>query len=461
MVMDFTQFSNIVNGEARGGNAVYQGIDPTTRQKLWDVPVATRQDVDDAVQAAQEAFKSWSTTPIAKRKEICSKFGQLYQSHMQDFDFLIRKECGKPVSYNNLATGLLPDLTIEDEQRVMITQYVPMGVVAAICPWNCESSFLILGKIAPALVSGNCVIAKPSPFTPYGLLKLVELAQQVFPPGVLQVLGGDDSLGPWLTEHPGIQKISFTGSTATGKKVMQACSRTLKRLTLELGGNDASIICPDVDIAKVAPKVTDGAFRNSGQVCTATKRIYVHESIYPDFVVAMVKHAQTLKVGSSDLDDDVKLGPLQNEMQYLKVRDYFDDCLQNGFRFATGGLVKDSTGYFINPTIVDSPPADSRIVQEEQFGPIVPVLPWSDEEDVIHEANNSNTGLAACVWSSDIDRATRIASRIEAGSVFINSAESITPKAVFSGHKESGLGGEWGKTGLLGFCNVKVTHIFK
>ncbi|KIX98591.1 uncharacterized protein Z520_05892 [Fonsecaea multimorphosa CBS 102226] len=429
--MDFNSFTNIVDGKARTSTKFYHGVDPTTENRLWDVPVASHDDLDAVVSAAQKAFETWSALPFEGRRRLCANFGELYKQNLQYFDELIRIECAKP--------GLL-------------VLYVP-GIVIPVG--------LALGKIGPALMAGNCVIAKPSPFTPYSLLKLVELAQKVLPPGVLQVLGGDDSLGPWMTEHPGIQKISFTGSIATGKRVMQACSKTLKRVTLELGGNDASIICADVDVAKVAPLVVNGAFRNSGQVCTATKRIYVHESIYNDFLDAMVRHTKTLKVGSSSLEEDVNLGPVQNQMQYLKVREYFDDCCKEGYQFATGGRIQPGKGYFINPTIVDNPPAESRIVVEEPFGPIVPVLSWSDEDDVIRSANNTNTGLAACVWSSDMSRARRIAGRIQAGSVFINSSEAITPKGVFSGHKESGIGSEWGSTGLLGFCNVKVTHIFK
>jgi acyl-CoA reductase-like NAD-dependent aldehyde dehydrogenase len=318
-----------------------------------------------------------------------------------------------------------------------------------------------VGKIAPALLTGNTMIIKPSPFTPYTGLKLVELAQEILPPGVLQVVGGNNELGAQMTLHPDIAKISFTGSIPTGKKVMAAAAKTLKRVTLELGGNDASIILPDVDIKKVAPEVVLGAFQNSGQVCVATKRIYIHESIYQPFLQEMVSFTQTLKVGTSD-EADVALGPVQNSMQFEKVREFFEDSKAKGYKFAVGEPdVNPAQGFFVKPTIIDNPPDDSRIIQEEPFGPIVPTQPWSDEEEVIARANNTNTGLGACVWGKDVEHATKIARRLEAGSVFVNSWEKPTPQAIFGGHKESGIGGEWGRTGLLAFMNAHVIHVYK
>lgn len=294
---------------------------------------------------------------------------------------------------------------------------------------------LSFGKIIPAILTGNCIIVKPSPFTPYTSLKAIEIGQQVLPPGVLQVLGGDDKLGPMFTSHPGIAKISFTGSIATGKKIMAACANTLKRVTLELGGNDASIILPDVDIAKVAPQVVMGAFQNSGQVCVATKRIFIHESIYSEFLAAMVSYVKE-SVKTGDPDSGSLLGPVQNAMQYERVKGFFEDTKAKGYKVAVGSdSVAKSGGYFVQPTIIDNPPSDSRIIQEEPFGPIVPTQPWSDEEEVIDRANNTTTGLGACVWGKDVAHAEKIAKRLEAGSVFVNSFEKPTPQAVFGGHK--------------------------
>ena len=354
----------------------------------------------------------------------------------------------------------LPSESFEDDEKTVYTEYSPLGVCGAICPWNFPL-ILSVGKVAPAILTGNTIIVKPSPFTPYTSLKFVELAQQVFPPGVIQVVGGNNELGAEMCKHPDIAKISFTGSIATGKKVMETSAKTLKRVTLELGGNDASIILPDVDIKKIAPEVVMGAFQNSGQVCVATKRIYIHESIYKEFVEEMVNFTKSVKVGNPD-DGDNLLGPVQNKMQYDRVKGFFEDSKAKGYKFAVGEPdVSASKGYFIQPTIIDNPPNDSRIIQEEPFGPIVPTQPWSDLEEVIARANNTNTGLGACVWGKDVEKASQIARRLEAGSVFVNSYEKPTPQATFGGHKESGIGGEWGKTGLLAYCNPHVIHVYK
>jgi acyl-CoA reductase-like NAD-dependent aldehyde dehydrogenase len=300
-----------------------------------------------------------------------------------------------------------------------------------------------------------------SPFTPYCGLKLVELAQQFFPPGVVQSLSGDDNLGPWLTSHAGIDKISFTGSTATGKRVMESASKTLKRVTLELGGNDPAIVLPDVDIATVAPKIATLAFLNSGQICLALKRIYIHESIYDEFRDAMVAYTKTLKVGAGT-EADVFMGPLQNKMQYDRVQGFFADIEKEKWNVAGGKVApkKEGEGYFIQPTIIDNPKDDSRIVTEEPFGPIVPIMSWKTEEEVIARANNTLMGLGASVWATDLGAAEKVAKQLEAGNVWVNAHLEVSPLASFGGHKESGIGGEWGLAGLKSYCNSQ-TLFFK
>jgi len=289
----------------------------------------------------------------------------------------------------------------------------------------------------------------------------VGIAQKILPPGVLQVVGGDDKLGPWFVSHPGVQKISFTGSIATGKKIMAEGAKTLKRVTLELGGNDASIVCEDVDVEEVAKKVAFGAFMNSGQICVATKRIYIHEKIYKPFIKAMAKYAEEVKVGAGN-EEGVMLGPIQNSMQYEKVQQFFEDSRKHGYTFVAGkDTVEASKGFFIQPAIIDNPPNDSMIVQEEPFGPIVPCQPWSSEEEVIKRANNTNTGLGACVWSPDLERAQRIGRQLEAGSVWINSFEKPNPKGSFGGFKESGLGHESGSWALMAYVSPQVMYVHK
>ena len=290
---------------------------------------------------------------------------------------------------------------------------------------------------------------------------MVEMAQQIFPPGLIQVLGGDDKLGPALVDHPDIQKISFTGSIATGKKIMQSAAKTLKRVTLELGGNDPAIVLPDAKIEEVAPKVAMGAFFNTGQVCIATKRIYVHESIYEPFVQALIGVSKSLKVGNPN-EEGVMLGPIQNEMQYEKVKGFFKDTKDKGYKFALGGGdVETNKGFFVQPTIIDNPPDNAMIVTEEPFGPIVPVQSYSSIEEVVARANGTKTGLGACVFGTDLAKATEVADQIESGSVWINNFPQPDPRGQFSGFKESGIGTEFGKLGILAYANVKSTHTFK
>ncbi|KAI9826488.1 MAG: hypothetical protein M1819_007337 [Sarea resinae] len=462
---NFTTFHNVINGQLRAGETSYNGIDPATEEKLWDAPVAEKEDVDEAVSAAANAFQSWSKVPYEERTEKVNAWADRLLEFQDEISGLSRLECGKPeviekyeleLSIRNLHADTaitLEDEVEEREDRTVITRAVPHGVVVGICPWNWPL-LITITQAVPALCTGNCVIIKPSPFTPYTTLKLVEIGQETFPPGVLQVLGGDDRLGPWLTEHPGVHHISFTGSIATGRKVMAAAAQTIKRVTLELGGNDPMIICPDIDIQTVAPKVAWGAFRNSAQACVVSKRIYVHSSIYVEFLAAMVSATK-----------DLQLGPLQNRMQYEKTQYFLDNCREKGYTFAIGGEmiteIGKGKGYFLGPSIIDNPPDDSRIVTEEPFGPIVPVLSYNTEEEAIRRANASVTGLAACVWSASTSTATRIGSQLEAGMVFINSFEIPAAGTYFSGHKQSGIGGEGGKKGLLNYCNVKVLHVMK
>ena len=320
---------------------------------------------------------------------------------------------------------------------------------------------LSLGKVLPAIQMGNAVIVKPSPFTPYTALKMVEIANQVFPPGLVQALGGENSLGPKLVDHPDIHKISFTGSIATGKKVMAAAAKTVKRVTLEMGGNDACIVLPDANIAKVAPQVALGAFFNTGQVCVDSKRIYIHESIYKPFLEALIGVAKSLKVGNSN-EEGVMLGPIQNEMQYEKVKTFFKDTKDKGYKFALGAdEIASTSGFFVNPTIIDNPPDDSMIVTEEPFGPIIPCQSYTDIDEAIRRANNTKAGLGATVFGSDLAQCQKVADRIESGMVWINSYPQPSPNAQFGGFKESGIGTEFGTLGVLAYANVKAVHVYK
>ncbi|KAJ9633840.1 hypothetical protein H2204_006625 [Knufia peltigerae] len=471
--ISFNAFFNVVNGELRSSKAKYHGIDPATKQPNWDVPVASLQDVEDAVAAANSAHMTWRTTTWQHRIEKITQFKESIEAHQEDFIDLLCKETGKPRGTGTGEVGRMSaffDWHIKlkkprGEELDLVNkhvrhEFVPLGVAVAICPWNFPF-MLSLAKILPAVQMGNAVIVKPSPFTPYTALKVVEIANRIFPPGLVQALGGDDSLGPALVEHANVHKISFTGSIATGKRIMAAAAKTLKRVTLELGGNDPAIVLPDADIAKVAPMVALGAFNNTGQVCVASKRIYIHSSQYEPFVEALVQATKALRVGGSH-DEDVKLGPVQNESQFNRVKAFFEESKDKGYKFALGaGDVEESPGFYIAPAIVDNPPEDSMIVQEEPFGPIVPVLKYDGLDEVIHRANNTKAGLGATVFGTDDRLLQRVANELECGNVWINSNPSISPEVQFGGIKESGIGTEFGTLGILAFANIKAISTAK
>lgn len=449
-------------------------IDPATGEPLYEVPVSRQEDLDAAVNHARAAFKKWSQTTHEERGALLLKYADLVEANRSDIEKLQTMEQGKPLGLahtevnmtlhwlRTFATMQIPEEVLQDDdERTIYSTHPPLGVVGAIVPWNWPI-LLGLGKVGPALMTGNAVIMKPSPYTPYCDLKLGELAMSVFPPGVFQVLSGNDNLGPWMTSHPGIDMISFTGSIPTGKKVAASCAASLKRYVLELGGNDAAIVCGDVDIAKCLPKITTMAFLNSGQICMLAKRIYVHESIYEQFRDAMVDFTKNKIKTGGGFEPDVVVGPIQNSMQFGLVKDMYCEIEKQGWKVALEGKVREtSKGYFVEPAIIDNPPEDSRIVVEEPFGPIVPLLKWSTEEEVIERANALPTGLGTSVWSKDLGRAEKMARQISCGSVWVNSHFDVAPNVPFGGHKESGIGMEWGIEGLRHFTNSRSIWVWK
>ncbi|KAM0326693.1 hypothetical protein ACHAQA_006564 [Verticillium albo-atrum] len=476
--INFTSFGNLINGELRSSTSLARGTNPSDRQPLWEIPQASKQDLEDAVTSARDAHSSWKKTSWGERRRLLLAAKDVLMANQEQLAILITKEGGKPIEFSRIEidhTGKflqfnaeLPEpeekIIQDDEDLRLSIRQQPVGVVAAIIPWNFPL-VLAVAKIATAFVAGNCVIVKPSPFTPYSIVKYAELIKDLFPPGVLQVLNGDSNLGPWLCAHPGIDKIAFTGSSATGKKIMATAAETLKTITLELGGNSASIVCADINPKIVAPQIAVGSFFNSGQFCLASKRIYVHESIYDEFLAELVNTVKSWKIGpTSDLEEGITLGPVQNDMQYGIVHSFFREAADNDFRFALGGPIAsldDAKNFVIPPAIIDNPPDESLIVKGEPFGPIVPVLKWSTEEEVLRRVNNTLTGLGGTVWSKDVERARSIAERVESGTVWINSFEKPLPHAHLVGYKESGVGGEWGQEGLQAYLKPQVIHSYK
>ncbi|KAI1483093.1 aldehyde dehydrogenase [Daldinia eschscholtzii] len=470
-LLNFTSFHNVINGELRSSTTgkTRSTVNPATLEDNPPVPVAGLDNVNDAVQSARKAAKAWAQVPWEERRKALNAFADAVEANLEGFAQMSVKELGKPVnlarfevtiaiqSIRVLSGFSLPEQVREDsESRKVITRYTPLGVAAGIIPWNFPISVACV-KTASALATGNAIILKPSPHAPYGVLKLAELGQQFFPPGVLQALSGDDELGPWLVQHPDINVIAFTGSIAVGKKVMEGCSKTLKRCILELGGNDAAIVCSDVDVEAITPKLGYFAFANCGQVCIIPKRIYAHESIYDKLLAGLVNYAKNL---SFKLDAELAIGPLSNKPQYEHIKQLLTDVETNKLTLATGSTkpLADQKGLYLTPTIIDNPPDKSRVVVEEAFGPVLPVLKWSDESDVVERVNDTKYGLGASVWSRDAEQADRIARQLEAGIVFINTHAETDANFPAGAFKESGIGVQYGVEGLQCYCNLQTIY---
>lgn len=357
------------------------------------------------------------------------------------------------------ATLDLPNKVLkEDAAQKIVRQYTPLGVVAAIVPWNFPMLLLVI-KVAPALLAGDTLVVKPAPTTPLTTLLFGEICGEVLPAGVINIIVDHNDLGEALSSHADVAKVAFTGSTATGKKVMGSAAGTLKRLTLELGGNDAAIVLDDVDPIEVAPKLLAAAMMNAGQICLGAKRLYVHDSQYDQICEELGRLARE-SVVDDGLKQGTQMGPLQNKAQFEKVKGFLDDAKRNG-KIVAGGEVLSRKGYFIQPTIVRDISDDARLVTEEQFGPIVPVLRYSDVDDAIARANDSDYGLGGTVWAKDLDRAFRVAARIESGIVWINKFLDVSPDVSFGPAKQSGIGFEFGQEGLEAFTQVKIISMAK
>lgn len=465
--MKQTPHALTIDGQRVFSDETAVALNPATEQPICDYPLASRAQLDAAVAAARRAFVSWSQLALAERQQMVSKLGDLIEQNQEAFIRLLITEQGKGRAAAEWEIGgsiywcrEIAKQSLEDEvvsrsgDDEIVTRYTPIGVIGGITPWNFPL-LLAVWKIAPALVAGNTMVLKPSPYTPLCTLWFGELAQQVLPPGVLNILSGGNELGQWITEHPAIGKIAFTGSTATGRRVMQSAAVNLKRLTLELGGNDPAIVLPDVDAKAIAKDLFWAAFANSAQFCVAAKRLYVHEDVYDDVARELVAYAKTVKVGNG-MEPDMLLGPLQNKMQYDKVCKLLEDSRNVGLKFLLGGMPPREPGYFIPVTLVDNPPEDSRVVAEEAFGPVLPLLKYRDIEDVIARANNTEYGLAASVWGRDLERASAVARRIEAGTVWINHVHVFAPNIAFGGHKQSGVGIENSLHGLAEYTNMQT-----
>jgi acyl-CoA reductase-like NAD-dependent aldehyde dehydrogenase len=466
-----SDFKLLIDGMLVEGASSLDVINPATGAILTTAPRADRAQLEEAVAAAKTAFPAWSATPLKKRAALLVKLAEALEAQQDQFARLLTEEQGKPLPQalweiafsiavlRYFATLDLPlEVLKEDGTQKVVRQHRPLGVVAAITPWNVPLLVLMI-KVAPALLAGNTVVAKPAPTTPLTTLKFGALCARILPTGIINVIVDQNDLGATLTSHPDVAKVAFTGSTATGKKVMASAAGTLKRLTLELGGNDAAIVLDDADPKEVAPKIYAAATIISGQGCIAIKRLYVHDSIYDAVCDELGRLARATVVGDG-LEPSTQMGPIQNKRQFEKVKEFIEDARQNS-TIVAGGRVLEREGYFVQPTIVRDIPDSARLVREEQFGPVLPVLRYSDIDDVIARANDTEFGLGGSVWSSNPERAFGVATQVNAGMVWVNKHLDPGLDTPFAGAKQSGIGVEMGQEGLEEFTQATIINIAK
>jgi acyl-CoA reductase-like NAD-dependent aldehyde dehydrogenase len=457
-----------IDGKQLAGAGTFAVLNPATEEEVGRAPLCSADQLETAVAAAKRAFTTWRRDEDGRRRALKSA-AELLQARAQEIGRTLTLEQGKPIAQGvgevlgaaaqlkAMADMKLPHETTRDDEKARIEiVYKPFGVVAGITPWNFPV-MIAMTKIAPALLAGNTMVLKPSPFTPLSTLELGTLLSQALPPGVLNVVSGDNALGAQLTAHPDIKKISFTGSVPTGIRVAQSAAQDLKRVTLELGGNDPAIILDDVDVDAIAPQLFWSSFMNSGQICIAVKRVYAPEKLFKPLVEAIANVARSVKMGDG-IDPTSQLGPINNAMQLERVSSLVEDARKHGARFHAGGERMNRKGYFYAPTIVTDVSDDVAIVNEEQFGPALPLLPYSSLDDALERANATHYGLGASVWGKDRDRARSIAQELDSGTVWINQHLALTPHAPFSGAKHSGIGEAGGRWGLHSFMQKHVIN---
>lgn len=464
-----SDYKMLIGGRLVDGDATMEVINPATGAPFVTVPRASARQVDEAVAAAKAALPGWGATPFGDRGAKLVALADAIAAHADDLARILTTEQGKPLAeakgevawtegyLRHYATLELPDRVIQDDDKGYIAvRHKPLGVVVGIIAWNFPL-LVACWKIGPAVLAGNAIILKPAPTTPVTALALGAICKDIFPAGVVNIITDANDLGPHLTSHPDVAKIGFTGSTATGKAIAANGASSLKRVTLELGGNDPAIVLEDVDVKETAKAIFGNAFLNCGQVCLAIKRAYVHEDIYDAMCGELARLAEEAIVDDG-LKQGTGIGPIQNRAQFEKVKTFLDAARRDG-KVIAGGEVMERDGYFIRPTIVRDVTDGDRIVDEEQFGPILPVISFGDVEDVIARANASEYGLGGSVWSGNVERAADIAERIESGQVWVNQHIAIGPHIPMAGFKSSGLGVEQSVEGLAEYTQVQVVNI--
>ena len=467
-----SHYTMTIGGKAVPAAKTFNVLNPADESVVAACPEATTAQVDEAVASARSAFPAWAALADAERSAKLLAIGDLIEKHHTELSELITREQGKTQSgpganlevggaaaWTRVTAGLtLAEETIQDDNSgKIVIRRKPVGVVASITPWNWPM-MIAVWHIMPALRVGCTVVVKPSPFTPLSTLRLVELMNQVLPPGVVNIVTGAAEIGNHLTNHPGIDKIVFTGSIATGKKVMGSAAQHLKRVTLELGGNDAGIVLPGTHIEPLLEKLFWGCFINAGQTCAALKRLYVHQDQYDEVVKKFSDYVAKIPVGNG-LDAKNLIGPVSNKMQLDKVAGYVDDARASGATVVTGGVRPKAPGYFYPLTVIANATDDMRVVKEEQFGPVIPIVKYATVEEAIKRANSLDVGLGGSVWGNDPQEAAGYASRLECGTAWVNQHGNLHPMAPFGGVKCSGIGVEFNVDGLKEYTTVQVLNV--
>ena len=446
-------------------------LDPATGERIGDAPVQDVAALEAAIDTAEAAQPAWAALSDAERSAYLNRAADAIEAAAEPLAELLSREQGKPLNGPNARfevgacavwtrsaadTPLPVEVIVDDGENYAELHYRPIGVVGAISPWNWPM-MISIWQIAPSLRMGNTVVIKPAETTTLSVVALVAVMNQVLPAGVLNVVPGPGStVGDALTRSPKIGKIMFTGSTPVGKRIIEASAGNVTRLTLELGGNDAGIVLPDVDPKAIAEDLFWGAFINTGQTCAALKRLYVHDSVYDAVVEELAKVAAAVPMGVG-IDEQNVLGPLQNRAQFDVVDRLVEAAKASGARVVLGGEPdREAVGHFYPTTLVADIDPHNELVLEEQFGPALPIIRYSELDEAVRLANELEVGLGASVWSSDRDEAKRIAARLQAGTVWINSHGGLHPQIPFGGAKQSGYGREFGVEGLKAVAEPQV-----
>ncbi|EPQ61365.1 aldehyde dehydrogenase [Gloeophyllum trabeum ATCC 11539] len=453
-------------------------INPTNGKVITKVSAGTAKDVDIAVAAAQKAFDTvWGLNCAgAVRGKLLGKLADLMEEHADELAALEALDNGKTFGwaknsdvvasvgciryYSGWADKHSGKVIETDENKLAYTRNEPIGVVGQIIPWNFPL-MMLSWKLGPALATGCTIVLKPSEFTPLTALRMCELIQKAgFPPGVVNIVNGlGTTVGQAIAEHPKIEKVAFTGSTLVGRKIMEAAAKTnLKKVTLELGGKSPNIIFNDADLEQAVNWAVHGIFWNHGQACCAGSRIFVQEGIYQEFLTRFTEKAKSLKIGDP-FEPDAYQGPQVSQTQYDRIMGYINSGKEQGAKLHLGGERHGNEGYFIKPTIFTDTKPNMKIVQEEIFGPVGVVIKFTDEDDIIRQANDTVYGLAAAVFTQNINQAIETAHRLHAGTVWINCANQLHPQIPFGGFKQSGIGRELGEYALANYSNVKAVHV--